>query len=140
MFVKFILFLTLILLACDTATKPTPLPDFIVSEWGTAQMKLINEGWDTEFNVRRILPEMFSIFPRMGQFYCGDVLANGCFDPPSTIIYNFDTPQVIRHEALHAILYKLKHPGWVCPEHAEKCVIGHDQYEVCKDYPTCKGG
>jgi hypothetical protein len=112
------------LLRCDTHTGPTkPLEDFIIREWGIAQMKLIEEGWADEFQITRVLPEQFDFRPRAGTFPCGDAYeANGCFSPPNNIIYNLDTPTVIRHEAGHAILYKLGDDRWKCYEHSEACI------------------
>ena len=83
-------------------------------EWQIAQEKLSKLPWSVEaYKVER-----WDVKWREsdGPFYCGNVWANGCHIE-GTIVWNIQTPTVIRHEAGHAILYKLKDPRYKEYEH-----------------------
>jgi hypothetical protein len=55
------------------------------------------------------------------QFQCGPVVAVGCFYPGVRLIrYAVAYPQVLTHEAKHAILWKLKDNRWACIEHGDE--------------------
>ncbi len=68
-----------------------------------------------------VMPDEFRWVEMPGAFKCGNALANGCFSHggfgTATISWNTQTITVIRHEAQHAILWKLKHPDAKCVEH-----------------------
>ena len=102
------------LLSCATPMS-TMMPDLhgtVDREWAVAQEVL--EGWGVP--AHRIKPMMFNWHTHDGPFPCGKVeRANGCFSPQSySISYNTQTPQVIRHESTHAILYRLGYECWRC--------------------------
>lgn len=92
-----------VLLGVPGCIIPTaPLHPSIEAEWLLAQ-QFVGPG------AERVFPEMFRWEQRDGPFDCGG-LANGCFRPPRLIQWNTRTPNVIRHEACHAILYQLGRP------------------------------
>jgi len=70
-----------------------------------------------------------------GSFYCNGVQANGCYGA-GLIKWNVKTPQVIRHEAGHAILHKLREKYWYCYEHG---VIAKDECPIRLAYPEKSG-
>lgn len=112
----------LCLLRCEATTSPDAIPDHVRAEWAIAQQRV--EAHYDEPRARFIHPEQFGWRVKSDLFWCGDILANGCFSTPSgTITYNRHVPEVIRHEAGHAILWKLNHPDWRCWEHwnEERC-------------------
>jgi hypothetical protein len=100
-------------------------------------MKLITEDWAGEYQVKSTIPEMFKWVEVDGMFMCNGAKMDGCFSTSGTITYNIQAPRIIRHEAGHAILYKLRDKRWKCFEHVEKCDISHAEYEVCRVSPTC---
>jgi hypothetical protein len=131
--------LLLITASCRTHLGPKiDLDPVIISEWGAAQVILIEQNWQDYFQIDRVKPQMFNFTEHAEPFHCNGQLANGCFSPPWDITYNKQTPQVIRHEAGHAILYRVRDYRWRCFEHKEKCSPSHDEYEDCRDSPTCQ--
>lgn len=86
------------------------------SEWAIAQRRLICLGYHAD----RVPPTSVGWESRDGSFFCGDIEANGCYIPEKRlIIWNTQTPNVIRHEAGHAILHRLlgSNLDWHCYEH-----------------------
>jgi len=71
------------------------------------------------FNVRI---EEFTFEASSLAFSCAGYLETaGCFNPPRHIQYWASYPEVIKHEAKHAILYRLGDPRWKCIEHPGGC-------------------
>ena len=105
------------LFACDT---PTGTASGVVdAEWAIGQATLA--PWVGE-RAYTVWPSMFRWVEQPGAFYCGDVWSNGCFHHESRRIeWNVLTPTVVRHEAMHAILWKLGDSRYQCVEHTEEC-------------------
>lgn len=100
-------------LACSGyLTSPTWVPrPPITTEWQLAQAELAPQFGD---RVMHIHPMFFNWRRATGPFIdCGGVKAYGCFYPERRLIeWHNDYPQVIRHEAAHAILWRLGCPEW----------------------------
>ena len=98
------------------------LAPIIYSEWVIGQELSSQFVGDKAFSVH---PEQFKWQSMPGPFDCGGVKANGCYTHgplrPGKIRWNAHTPQVIRHEAGHAILDKLGHPCGPKFQHNKKC-------------------
>lgn len=110
-------FLLVFILGCQSISGPSDAYHSIIeAEFAIAQEKVAREytiqAWAVSVGD-------FSWQRHNGPFMCGDELANGCFHYPSrTITWNVQTPQVIRHEAGHALLYALGYyDKWRCYEH-----------------------
>lgn len=93
-----------------------PVSDWIRLEWNIAQ-SIIATDWelDSAFGVH---PDRFKFEEMPGPFKCGDMdLAAGCYKSSSkTIQYDVNSPNVVRHEAGHAILHALG-GNWKCYQH-----------------------
>lgn len=93
--------------------------------WQKARTELESYG------LRTCGPEHTTFIPVGGMFRCGGGLAVGCYIPSSrTIHYSIEHPQVLQHEAEHAILHQMNYPRLVyhcIPEH-------HDEPE-CEGWP-----
>jgi hypothetical protein len=98
---------------------PHPIDPNIPREFRLAQTTVATE-YDQPC-AREVEWHQFVWVPVDGAFQCGGEEANGCFTPPRTIRYNFHTPTVLRHEAGHAILYRIGDPRWQCYEHDPGC-------------------
>lgn len=106
------------LLGCISPLTPTgDLPAWVHDEWAVGQESveaLIGPEAHT------IHPEMFQWEAVDGVFDCGGKRANGCFSPSRRLVrYNTETPSVVRHEAGHAILWKLGRECWRDYEHID---------------------
>ena len=108
--------------ACALPTSPPPpsTPEW----WALGQSDVVcfdkratTVGWDwIEFR------------PAARPFTCGDVVGTvGCFRLPNVIEYTVGSEYVLRHEATHAILYKLNNPCWR--------EVGHGTRSECKPCP-----
>lgn len=100
------------------------LPPEVVRYWGTAQMRLIENGY-SKYQVTSSIPEHFSFLKYQGTFPCGEQMdANGCFDYASReISYNAHQAHVLIHEACHAIGWRNRWPEWQ--------ELGHGEYSWC---------
>lgn len=106
--------------SCGYMTSPTPieqLPDWVLSEWKVGQNILIEEFCYNPDSVYGVHPEYFKWEYKDGYVECGGKDANGCFSTPKTIKVNTQTPHVVRHETLHAILYRIDRDNWKKPQH-----------------------
>lgn len=104
------------LAGCGLPTGPGEIPEWIRGEWVIAQGKVATVYGRPEG--RGIPPEQVRWEAIEGTLECGGVKANGCYDPGRREIrYNSLTPEVVRHEAGHAILHILGDPRWRGYEH-----------------------
>lgn len=105
-----------LLSSCSVATTPTDLNPAIEAEWALAQQAVSTMRGDTA--AYGIWPTQFNWRESAGPFDCGGDLANGCFEANRRrITWNTQTPNVIRHEAGHAILWKLGDDRWrICTD------------------------
>ena len=107
----------LLLSACALPGAPSPVYPYDATkhiEWRIAQEKLSRPPWEVDaFSVERWQVEWKE---SPGSFYCGEILTDGCYWK-GVITWNVQISTVIRHEAGHAILHKLKDPRWEAYEH-----------------------
>jgi len=116
-----ILLLMLGIASCASTIGPKTLDPIIVAEWKSGQEELVEAGWP-KHRVQIFVPQLFKFKKFDDTFECGPVVANGCFQPPKTIMYNAQTPHAIRHEAGHAILYRMGVWCWRDWKHEAGCV------------------
>lgn len=94
-----------------------PYRDVVDVEWAIAQRETVPYVGEAAYGV---WPDQFNWSVEMDAFDCdGDEYPdNGCFNTlHRRITWNIQTPNVIRHEAGHAIMWKLGHPDWrLCTE------------------------
>lgn len=117
--------LVLLLWSCESPTTqgPVGLPSgwetIVKYEWGFAQSVLVCIGYREAVDVS---PESFRWEVLSSQFYCGNEYTSGCFSPDEELIRFYEKHSfVIKHEAGHAIVWKLnKRPLWKCYGHPEK--------------------
>lgn len=106
-----------LLMGCSVNTDPTALPPVVAQEWAIGQAAAVPYVGDDAYTV---WPSMFNWAEVNGPLPSSTdtVIVNGEFDPLRRLItWNTRTPTVIRHEAGHAILWKLGHPDWrVCTD------------------------
>lgn len=116
--------LALVTLSCSGPGSPDSLVSLqhIRDEWRLAQEKLSAPEWvgDRAWEVGL---QTVSFREKRGRFYCEGTYCNGCYYSSGTILYNGYVPEVIRHEAGHAILHRLGDRRWRCYEHQADCVI-----------------
>lgn len=93
------------------------LPDWVFSGWKLGQEFLIEEYCYDPDSVWGVHPEYFNWKYKDGVFNCGKKRANGCFSAPKEITINTQTKNVVRHEAMHAILYRIDQDNWKRPQH-----------------------
>lgn len=95
-------------------TAPSELPsaheEVIQSEWAIAQ-RLLSDVGVTRSDL--VTPDQCTWIPHDGPLPYNGGYANGLFTP-YTVRWNVRTPTVLRHEAGHAILYKLGHACKSC--------------------------
>ena len=116
------LLLLLLLSGCDSLPLiPTVLPDWkdlIDSEWLIAQVNVFPLVGLEAYTIH---PRDFRWQQEDALFDCGGILTNGCFWASRELIaWNTNVPTVIRQEAEHAILWKLKHDEWIAFPHREQ--------------------
>lgn len=99
-----------------TSPQP-PLEPHIYKGWQGAQYLLTQLKPPPVCDPYRYRAEDFVFRPVDGMFKCDDIQTSGCFKPPKLISYNIHTPDVLRHEGGHAILYAMKDPRWQCFQH-----------------------
>lgn len=114
--------LILAMAGCEASlTRPSEVPEWILAEWHIAQDRLSSLTGDAR--VYDISPEQFRFREKEATFDCGGQLAVGCFTHgfgrAPTISYWTEKPTVIRHEAGHAILWKLGYECFPRYEHEE---------------------
>jgi hypothetical protein len=91
------------------ASQIETLPGF----WESAQRRL-----DADYGVStyHIPASSFRFYSHPGSFDCGGVSANGCYRH-GEIHYNVTMPQVLEHEAMHAMLHMTRDARWKCVGH-----------------------
>ena len=104
-----------IVMGCQAfPTRTRDVPDWLRHEWSIGQERASSRVT----GAYSVQPEQFHFEAMPGPFDCGGILANGCYSSGTgKIRYNRRTPDVIKHEAGHAILNRLGHPDWRCYEH-----------------------
>lgn len=104
-------------LACPVHTSFESIPKVVYDEWAIAQARLVPYVGD-EF-AYDVWPASFNWKEYPGPFECDGIEgSNGCFRwLRREIAWNILEPKVIRHEAQHAILWKLGDERWRCVEH-----------------------
>jgi len=127
------LFLVAILVTCScsgvSTVGPTEVPGWVRTEWAIGQCRVSSLVPPPSGNPYAVDPDGYRFIEESGPFRCGDVQANGCYNPMArTIRYNVLTPAVMRHEAGHAILRALADSRALVFEHV------NDAND--KNYPT----
>jgi hypothetical protein len=114
-------FLVGVTISCTNMTGPEIVPDWIKTEWSVTQEQLSAPEW-VGSRAWSVQPESTKFTSHPGPFMCNGTMANGCFSTKEGIEYNERKRQVVRHEAGHAILYRLGDPRWRCVGHTADCV------------------
>lgn len=117
---------TAYLLGCvaNLLSSPDEITPEMAYHWEVGSRWLIEEPWNVDsravFNVK---PEHFRWkVLDVESFDCGGVEAVGCYDADTaTITWVRSVPEVIAHEAGHAILERLGDRRWDCFQHEEDC-------------------
>ena len=110
----------LILGMCGCAFRPiapSEVTNHMTTEWRIAQDNLVSIAGQAAYTVSIT---QFEVKVTDGIFSCGGAPANGCFSSVrKRITWNTHTPTVIRHEAGHAILWRLGYACWRTYEHID---------------------
>jgi len=101
-FIALALFSACVACGCTIPTG-ADVPEVVNEEWAIGQSQLAPVYGQRVYDV---WPSMFNWEQMPNIFMCGDVRAVGCFSPLHRKIQWFDA-HAIRHEAGHAILWKL---------------------------------
>lgn len=109
-----------LLLSCDaTPTRNSSITEEIRMYWAQGQEALEPYVGQRAYLVH---PDQFTFEQHPGPFKCGDIEdVYGCFHPWGQRIEWWDI-RVIRHEAQHAILWRLSDSRYKCVEHEPDCI------------------